>query len=205
MLATVDQDIKAIDVNTCHVNANCTNTDGSYTCKCKAGYHGDGRTCTDINECSSGGYKCHVNASCTNTDGSYTCECKPGYHGDGRTCIEPCENGVAIGMQIKTIPDQYITASSSNGSNSKPSRARLGLSGGWSASARDQIQWLQVNVDDREILNMPVNGKRRVQIWKFWLETTSLVVAYLCQAAKPSQFSSLISHGCQFELGDKRC
>ncbi|KAK3736064.1 hypothetical protein QZH41_000407 [Actinostola sp. cb2023] len=31
----------------CHAKADCTNTDGSYTCKCKPGYHGDGRTCTE--------------------------------------------------------------------------------------------------------------------------------------------------------------
>ncbi|KAK3697179.1 hypothetical protein QZH41_013545, partial [Actinostola sp. cb2023] len=74
-------------VHKCHVNASCTNTDGSYTCKFKSGYHGDRRTCADINECSSGAHNdCHAKADCTNTDGSYTCKCKPGYHGDGRTC-----------------------------------------------------------------------------------------------------------------------
>ena len=30
----------------CHVDADCTNTEGSYTCKCKPGYTGDGKTCT---------------------------------------------------------------------------------------------------------------------------------------------------------------
>ncbi|XP_033640831.1 fibrillin-2-like [Asterias rubens] len=34
--------------NTCDMNADCTNTEGSYSCACKAGYWGDGRTCTDI-------------------------------------------------------------------------------------------------------------------------------------------------------------
>ena len=30
----------------CHVNADCTNTQGSYRCNCKSGYFGDGRrTC----------------------------------------------------------------------------------------------------------------------------------------------------------------
>ena len=32
--------------NTCDMNADCTNTEGSYSCACKAGYWGDGRTCT---------------------------------------------------------------------------------------------------------------------------------------------------------------
>ena len=29
----------------CHVNADCTNTIGSYTCQCKFGYFGNGTTC----------------------------------------------------------------------------------------------------------------------------------------------------------------
>ena len=29
----------------CDVNANCSNTRGSYICTCKAGYNGDGKTC----------------------------------------------------------------------------------------------------------------------------------------------------------------
>ena len=32
--------------NECHVNAQCTNTDGSYTCGCLDGYAGDGKNCT---------------------------------------------------------------------------------------------------------------------------------------------------------------
>ena len=32
--------------NECHVNAQCANTDGSYTCGCRDGYAGDGKNCT---------------------------------------------------------------------------------------------------------------------------------------------------------------
>ena len=32
--------------NECHVNAQCTNMDGSYTCGCLDGYAGDGKNCT---------------------------------------------------------------------------------------------------------------------------------------------------------------
>ena len=31
--------------NNCDVNANCLNNDGSFTCKCKEGYSGDGTNC----------------------------------------------------------------------------------------------------------------------------------------------------------------
>merc|ERR1712087_45870 len=30
----------------CHDNAVCTDTDGLFTCACKSGYSGDGKTCT---------------------------------------------------------------------------------------------------------------------------------------------------------------
>lgn len=32
----------------CDVNANCTDTDGSYVCQCIAGYSGDGITCPGV-------------------------------------------------------------------------------------------------------------------------------------------------------------
>ena len=32
----------------CDVNAVCSNAKGTYTCICKAGYFGDGRTCSGI-------------------------------------------------------------------------------------------------------------------------------------------------------------
>ena len=34
------------DLNNCHENAQCTNTEGSFTCSCNPGYTGDGVTCT---------------------------------------------------------------------------------------------------------------------------------------------------------------
>ena len=32
----------------CDVNANCTNSDGSYACTCNVGYEGNGTNCTGI-------------------------------------------------------------------------------------------------------------------------------------------------------------
>ena len=79
----------------CSVKASCTNTPGSFSCKCIAGYQGDGKNCLDKNECSSGQY-CARDTDCRNTDGSYTCSCKPGFHGDGFSCrdVDECREGI---------------------------------------------------------------------------------------------------------------
>ena len=34
------------ELNECDANALCTNTNGSYDCRCVSGYQGDGRNCT---------------------------------------------------------------------------------------------------------------------------------------------------------------
>ena len=34
------------DTNNCDKNARCTNTEGSYSCRCVTGYVGDGTNCT---------------------------------------------------------------------------------------------------------------------------------------------------------------
>ncbi len=81
----------------CSENAICVNTDGGFTCNCKAGYEGDGITCIDIDECANGTNNCSVNATCVNTDGSFVCSCKPGYEGNGVTCDNVNHDSVQLG------------------------------------------------------------------------------------------------------------
>ena len=92
----------------CDINANCSNTYGSYFCTCRTGYTGDGLQCNgkfflqamlsfyliyyfivvvpDIDECDLGLDVCHPNATCHNTPGAYNCTCNTGFAGDGFTC-----------------------------------------------------------------------------------------------------------------------
>ncbi|CAH3141590.1 unnamed protein product [Pocillopora meandrina] len=45
-MASGDMDECKYNISDCHVNANCTNTYSSYKCTCKAGYTGDGHSCS---------------------------------------------------------------------------------------------------------------------------------------------------------------
>ena len=77
----------------CHSNAKCINLKTGFTCKCADGYWGDGKLCTDINECDSlggiGGNLCRDNTKCVNTNGSYYCQCLPGFRRrDSLNCLD---------------------------------------------------------------------------------------------------------------------
>ena len=65
----------------CHAEASCepTGLRGEYACACGAGYTGDGRLCSDVDECARGEHDCGPGASCVDIDGSFLCACAPGY------------------------------------------------------------------------------------------------------------------------------
>uniref|UniRef100_A0A8B9C547 Stabilin 2 n=1 Tax=Anser brachyrhynchus TaxID=132585 RepID=A0A8B9C547_9AVES len=98
----------------CHTHADCHNSHlininedaeciqtgpGEYLCACQAGWTGDGRDCSAINNCllpSVAG--CHENATCIYVGpGQNDCKCKDGFRGNGIECtsINSCleQNG----------------------------------------------------------------------------------------------------------------
>ncbi|CAL1542073.1 unnamed protein product [Lymnaea stagnalis] len=89
-----------VDINECTGNHNCTqmctNSEGSYSCSCYAGYtyNSTSNTCLDIDECKLGNHQC--DKICTNTEGSYRCSCSIGLflQTDGVSCgaDKPCTN-----------------------------------------------------------------------------------------------------------------
>lgn len=79
-----DVDECGLGLHDCHEHADCNNTHGSYTCKCKQGYIGDGRkSCmrTCFNNCIHGyclgapQYMCNCDLGWTGADCSINCGC----------------------------------------------------------------------------------------------------------------------------------
>ncbi|XP_054827904.1 nidogen-2 [Eublepharis macularius] len=86
--------------HSCDTTARCQAGSGlDYTCECTTGYWGDGKDCTDINECAEGSSRCSRESVCVNTVGSYRCECPNGFQlaADRVSCLappsNPCEEG----------------------------------------------------------------------------------------------------------------
>ncbi|XP_073250854.1 uncharacterized protein [Porites lutea] len=70
----------------------------SSICICNPGYAGNGKICTDVNECTSNTHSCAIHAECENAIGSHSCTCRPGYTGNGKTCadIDECETNIYL-------------------------------------------------------------------------------------------------------------
>lgn len=73
----------------CDKNAYCTDDGGAAKCVCKPFYEGNGKACSDIDECVTNHGGCHDNALCDNLVGKAPkCTCLKGYYGNGKTCID---------------------------------------------------------------------------------------------------------------------
>ncbi|XP_065195324.1 fibrillin-1-like, partial [Sycon ciliatum] len=79
-----------VGTHACSPHSNCSDTDGSYVCFCRAGFKRDSATgkCINVDECSVAA-PCGFGAACTDTEGSFRCECAAGFQlrsGSVRIC-----------------------------------------------------------------------------------------------------------------------
>ncbi|KAG7512990.1 fibrillin-1-like isoform X1 [Solea senegalensis] len=80
----------------CDPLAECHPHQGSFYCRCKSGYEGNGTDCWDVDECdNSQGGVCRNFSYCFNTDGSFICDCWEGFEDNGTHChdVDECVTG----------------------------------------------------------------------------------------------------------------
>ncbi|XP_066249619.1 multiple epidermal growth factor-like domains protein 8 isoform X2 [Euwallacea similis] len=77
-----DVDECGLGLHDCHSQAECTNTDGSFSCHCRKGYIGDGRS-SCVRTC----YNVCVHGTCQG-EPDYKCICDVGWYGDD--CSKNC-------------------------------------------------------------------------------------------------------------------
>ncbi|XP_077996691.1 uncharacterized protein LOC144449999 [Glandiceps talaboti] len=104
---------QSADENDCDLSiSHCVNTEGNFTCNCKIGFTGNGRSCSDVDECSVSSGGCEQ--SCTNTEGNYFCGCNEGYNlaVDGLHCtdINECDVGTHNCPQACTNVDRTVNS-----------------------------------------------------------------------------------------------
>ncbi|XP_060685148.1 uncharacterized protein nid2a isoform X3 [Hemiscyllium ocellatum] len=86
--------------HTCDPRAQCfAINEREHICKCAPGYEGDGKVCSDIDECADiSTHECGEHTVCVNVAGSYGCDCQHGYRilENGNTCVpvDQCTEGL---------------------------------------------------------------------------------------------------------------
>uniref|UniRef100_A0A671E557 Pro-epidermal growth factor n=1 Tax=Rhinolophus ferrumequinum TaxID=59479 RepID=A0A671E557_RHIFE len=81
----------------CGIHSQCVSEGEFAMCQCLRGFAGDGKVCSDIDECEMSITVCpHPASKCINTEGSHVCQCSEGYQGNGTHCldIDECQLGM---------------------------------------------------------------------------------------------------------------
>ncbi|XP_059849711.1 hemicentin-1-like [Hypanus sabinus] len=108
-------DINECNMNVCHPDQDCQNTEGGYHCteSCPRGTTRlPSGTCGDVDECKGGTHMCRYNQKCENTVGSYRCSCPRGYRsqGVGRPCldVDECQQvPKPCSYECRNLPGSY--------------------------------------------------------------------------------------------------
>ena len=105
----------ATGAHNCDPNAVCTDTNGGFECACSAGFEGDGRVCTDVDECATNNGGCAQ--VCNNAAGTFACACNDGYvlNADSASCddVDECSGvdcgpgGACTEADGETVAGQY--------------------------------------------------------------------------------------------------
>ncbi|KAK3773540.1 hypothetical protein RRG08_022252 [Elysia crispata] len=94
-------------VGVCHEKAVCIPMGDDFKCACKAGYTGDGKTCTDIDECQYD--SCGPNSRCYNVMGAFQCQCHTGYVKDGNRCkAQTCKDADICSDNAQCVYDPIL-------------------------------------------------------------------------------------------------
>ncbi|XP_076060602.1 protein kinase C-binding protein NELL1-like isoform X1 [Oratosquilla oratoria] len=191
----------------CHANATCINLQATYTCHCNQGFTGDGRTCTDLDECSElgghHGHHCQAHTRCVNTPGSYVCECESGYvRHDELTCVEQdeCREGAHLCHEHATCTNtrgsyhcKCKEGYSGDGFTCTPICNNTCVNGGWCAApglceCRRGFtgRWCELDVDECALGLHHCHSASRCVNMPGW---------YMCQCLPG--YTSLLAHGSQ--------
>jgi hypothetical protein len=94
----------------CDPNSNCTDSIGSYSCACNAGWVGTGTRCSDIDECVADHLNtCQSDEVCQNSAGGFRCACAPGTtrHSVSGRCVNVDECAAATTTALCRRPNSH--------------------------------------------------------------------------------------------------
>jgi hypothetical protein len=119
-----DIDECARNTDRCDPNAQCINSEGSFSCPCLPGFKAVGTTCVDIDECALQQDDCsELPEACVNTPGGFSCQCPAGYIGPAKGaagCVDINEcatnnGGCALLRACVNMPGSYSCGACATG------------------------------------------------------------------------------------------